>query len=105
MQYNAILFSLGGDYVVDFFGCKTKQEVWDRLDNMGSRWFFYPFAFVASEKSVVDAPEGLGELMGKRLKTVKRLFKQAGETFPDSMEALVNGVWPLSLLPDILYNR
>ena len=105
MQYHAILFSIDGSYVVDFLGCKTKQEVWDRLDNMGSRWFFYPFAFVASIKTLVDAPDELAELRGKRLKTIKRLFKTAGENFPDSMEGIANGNWPLGVLPDILYNR
>ena len=43
---------------------------------MGSRWFFYPFVFIATEKTIVEAPDCLEFLNGKRIKTVERFFKE-----------------------------
>ena len=40
-MYKAILFATDGDYVTDFER-KTKEEVEKEIENMGSRWIFYP---------------------------------------------------------------
>ena len=41
-NYQAILFHPEGDYVTDFTGRATVQEVWEEIAEMGSRWIFYP---------------------------------------------------------------
>jgi hypothetical protein len=50
----------------------------ERSEDMGSRWFFYPFHFIlsASGKTVKAAPAPLEVLNGKRLSTVKALFER-----------------------------
>lgn len=40
--YKAILFAPDGDWVTDCPG-DTIEEVIEQLENLGSRWFFYPF--------------------------------------------------------------
>ena len=102
MTYHAILFSLDAAYVCDFLGQKTKQDVLEKLENMGSRWFFYPFWFVTTGKTIVGTPCGMENLKGMRVKTLQRMFKQAAKHCPDSLQGVASGNWPPQLLPDIL---
>jgi hypothetical protein len=46
---------------------------------LGSIWLFYPFPFVVSDKTIIDAPDDLTHLKGKRIKTVLNLFKKVYE--------------------------
>jgi hypothetical protein len=73
--YSAICFTSDGDYVRDFYS-DSKEFISEEIENMGSRWFFYPFVFIATEKTIVEAPECLEFLNGKRVKTVERFFKE-----------------------------
>jgi hypothetical protein len=49
MKYKALLVTPDGDWVTDYWGCDTKHEVIEKLENQGSRWFFYPFQFVITD--------------------------------------------------------
>lgn len=73
--YKATLLSFDGDSVSEGMFNDT-AEVWDYINDLGSRWFFYPFAFVTTDKTVIEAPDDLRFLNGKRIKTVKRLFDE-----------------------------
>ena len=44
-RYKAVLFSLYGDWVTDYES-DTKEEVIDKIENAGSRWFFFPIAMI-----------------------------------------------------------
>jgi hypothetical protein len=91
MQYKAILFHPEGDYVTDFKR-DSKQDVWDEISEMGSRWIFYPIALISTDKTIVDAPEGLEFLIGKRIKTAVEFFKaQWKERSTEICEAINNG--------------
>ena len=87
-NYKAILFHPEGDYVTDFQR-ENKQDIWEELAEMGSRWIFYPIAFIATDKTIVDAPEGMDFLIGKRIKTVVRYFK---ETWQNDSEAICRDI-------------
>lgn len=52
------------------------SAAWRRADDMGSRWYFYPFCFVtsASGKTIVDAPAPMRNMIGRRVATVAALF-------------------------------
>ena len=52
------------------------------LNDMGSRWFFYPFHFVvtASGKTVKDAPEIMEHLIGLRVKALAEHFNEISKT-------------------------
>ena len=73
--YSAICFAPDGEYVRDFYS-DSKESISEEINNMGSRWFFYPFVFIATEKAIVEAPNCLEFLNGKRIKTVERFFKE-----------------------------
>ena len=48
-MYKAVLFSEDGDYVSDFLNSETIEEVVEKIDNMGSRWIFYPIWAVVNQ--------------------------------------------------------
>jgi hypothetical protein len=73
-KYYAILFSFDGDYQKESPQFDEISKVWDYINNLGSKWYFYPFCFVASNKTIQDAPDLLTGLIGKRITTIKKLF-------------------------------
>ena len=83
--YQAILFTPDGkNYVTDFHGCKTKDEVWSKINDMGSRWIFYPIAFVVTQncKKIVDCPDIFQGLNGYDIKTIKSILSVEFEYDP-----------------------
>lgn len=97
MKYQAVLFSVDGGFVTDFQS-PSKQQVWDKISNMGSRWIFYPFCFVSTDKTIVDTPEGLEWLKGKRIETVKQYFVDEYENNYETLMYIANGEVPISEL-------
>jgi hypothetical protein len=73
--YSAICFAPDGEYVRDFYS-DSKESISKEIENMSSRWFFYPFVFIATEKTIVEAPNCLEFLNGKRVKTVEQFFRE-----------------------------
>lgn len=73
-KYCAICFAEDGDFVRDFHN-DSKENVIKEIENMGSRWIFYPIVCVATEKTIVEAPEELSFLKGKRIKTAVEIIK------------------------------
>lgn len=59
----------------------TAEEAWGYSNDMGSKWFFYPFHFLtsASGKTIVGTPENLECFNGKRLGTVMRAFEKCSK--------------------------
>jgi|ERR1035437_1685722 hypothetical protein len=95
--YKALLFAPYGEFVSDFRDSKTILDVWEKIGNMGSRWIFYPIPLVATNKTIVAAPEGLEHLVGKRIATVKKWFEQKYEEngAGDICEAINEGEIPM----------
>jgi hypothetical protein len=54
-----LLVALDGAHQIDARNCDTIQECWEEIDDMGSRWFFYPVCFVMNEntKKISGTPE------------------------------------------------
>ena len=77
--YSAICFAPDGEHVRDFYS-DSKESISEKIENMGSRWFFYPFVFIATEKTIVEAPNCLEFLNRKRVKTVEQFFKENEDT-------------------------
>ena len=97
-NYKAILFHPDGDYVTDFRDSSTKQEVWDSIVDMGGRWIFYPICFVGTDKTIVDTPEGLEHLKGKRIETVRYYLKTVWHRDSDGVCDVINNGLPLNLI-------
>lgn len=83
-KYKAVLFAPDGDWVVDFRGCETIEEVQDKLCNMGSRWIFYPFhavivdrgALTTRTQRLVDVAHPFEEYKGCTIKTFKKMLNE-----------------------------
>jgi hypothetical protein len=45
-QYKAVLFAPDGDWVTDYAGSASVEEVQELVADQGSRWYFYPFSAV-----------------------------------------------------------
>ena len=90
-KYNLICMAFDGDYVTEKTGFDSVDSAWKRSNDMGSRWYFYPFHFVTSESgmTVIDAGHGLESFKGKRVNTVVKNFKKVSE-FPDLANADVD---------------
>lgn len=77
MPYKLICMSFDGDHVTERPEFETVEATWEHDNDMGSRWYFYPFHFVvtASGCTIVDAPFPLEYLERRRVRTVAHLFE------------------------------
>lgn len=52
IKYRAMLITADPKDVAYVFDCEgdTIQEVWDKVNDMGSRWFFYPIPIITRIK-------------------------------------------------------
>jgi hypothetical protein len=71
MSYKLIVMGFDGQYQTEG-EFNSVSEAWDRSNDMGSRWYFYPWHFVLSEsgKTIASAPDMLQRFKGKKLSTV-----------------------------------
>ena len=81
-MYKAILFSPDGDWVTDCQGL-TKEEVWDKVADLGSRWFFYPISAIIkdyggctlSSQRICEGYDLTEWMKGKSIKTVSHFLE------------------------------
>jgi hypothetical protein len=80
-MFRLICMAPDGDYVTEGSNFETVQAAWDRAEDMGSRWIFYPFSFVTTRSglTVKDAPEALSLFKGMRVKKVAALFERVSK--------------------------
>ncbi len=74
-----ICMSFDGEFQTDRPSFDSTSDAWDYANNLGSKWYFYPFVFVVSEsgKTVIDSADGLGFFNGRRVSTVARVIREA----------------------------
>lgn len=96
-MYSLICMGFDGEYVIEKDGFTTVNDAWKHANNMGSRWYFYPFHMVttASHKTVVNASYGLECVSGKRLNTVSKLFKKVSEYPALNLADVDNFIWAI----------
>jgi len=65
----------GQDYITDHRAA-TIADVWEAVNDQGSRWYFYPIPFVITatggpimRKRIVDTPYGFEHLRGCTVRT------------------------------------
>ena len=92
-NYQALLISTDGkDYVLDFHNQNTVNDVWDKIADMGSKWFFYPLCFVITDdntairskvdilrKRIIDTPEHFEEYKNVTVKTAMTMLQNDQE--------------------------
>lgn len=108
MAYKAILFHPDGACVSDFHKSKTIKEVWERVEDMGSRWIFYPIIVVASDNSpkkmsrIVDTAEGLEYFKKRESTTLQKYLKSEWESRKNEICDAVNEGLPWHMVyPDL----
>lgn len=71
-----ICMSFDGDFQAENPIFTEVDEAWSYSNDLGSKWYFYPWHFVVTDttKTIVAAPHGMEALVGKRTATVVRLF-------------------------------
>ena len=71
-----ICMGFDGEYQTERPEFKTIEEAWEYSNNLGSKWYFYPFHFVVSNscKTVVSPPDLVIWAKGKRIKSVSKIF-------------------------------
>lgn len=70
-KYQAIAFALDGDYITEG-NFETIDQAWERINDWGSRWVFYPLTGVVKNKRVVSFCDILPSLSNKDIKTVQK---------------------------------
>lgn len=76
-KYHLLCMSFDGDYIIERPEFETIEKTWEYNDDIGSKWYFYPFRFVVRGKSIKDTDERISCLIGKRIRTVKKVFEKA----------------------------
>ena len=76
-----ICMSFDGEYQKERPTFETPEAAWEYSNDLGSKWYFYPFHFVTSDsyKTIVSAPDLMRSLEGKRVQTVANIFKKVSE--------------------------
>ena len=75
---------------------ESTDEAWEYADELGSKWYFYPFHFVITEsgKTIRETPDGLEFLSGRRLSAVVGMFSETA-ALPEAQNV---GVWEFQRL-------
>ena len=83
--------SFDGSYVTEGRDFESVQAAWNRSEDMGSRWYFYPFHFVTTEsgKTIVSAPEPMSHLTRCRVKLVSEHFSEVSK-LPEMQNANID---------------
>lgn len=89
----AVLFSPDGYWVTDCRG-ETVEDVFQALNNLGSKWFFYPYshfiirdngALTKGTQRIVAAHEPFEEFQGRTINTVSRFLSEQDQEFHYAM--------------------
>jgi hypothetical protein len=92
--YKSVQFAPDGDWIVDYRGCSSVEEVWDLVADQGSRWYFYPFPAVIVDRGdltkgtqrIVDACWPFEYLRGRTIRTMGREIAE----HPELVEAVLS---------------
>jgi len=71
-----ICMSFDGEYQTERPVFQDSDKAWEYSNDLGSKWYFYPFHFVVSDsgKTIVDTPDLFSWARGLRVKTVSKFF-------------------------------
>jgi len=78
-KYNLIVMSFDGEYQEERPEFESIDKAWDYSNDLGSKWYFYPFHFVITNKTIVNAPGGFEWAERKRISTVARFFERCSK--------------------------
>jgi hypothetical protein len=77
--YKAVAFAYDGDYITEGEHA-TIKDAWERINDWGSRWYFYPWAAVADDGGIIaDACDDIGRVVGMTLQAAKKYIAEHTE--------------------------
>lgn len=86
-MYKAILFSPDGDFVTDC-EAETVEKVWEKVNELGSKWYFYPIPAVVHnvgrvtpEAILVDVTPAMSEYRRRKVRTLQTDLRNHPEEF------------------------
>ena len=104
-KYQLICMSFDGEYQTERPEFKSIDDAWEYANDLGSKWYFYPFHFVVVNKTIKDTPIHLEYFIDKRIKTVCGVFNRLSKKEklkacdPDQfLEAVINEILVLSII-------
>ena len=91
MKYSLYCFAPDGEYVKegDF---ESIDAAWNRSNEMGSRWIFYPIHIVAEDKVIVATCDELNHFIGGSLECLSQSLKTTDQE--DLCDSLNDGYIP-----------
>ena len=78
-KYQVICMAFDGEYQREGQMCSDIEAAWELSNNLGSKWYFYPFHFVVVNNTIRDVPSLMEKFLGKRIATVAKIFKELSE--------------------------
>jgi len=104
-MYKLICMTFNGEYITERPEFESIEDAWDYSNNLGSKWFFFPFHFVIKDKTIRDTPDQLRYFNNKRIKTIVKIFNKLskkpeliGADVDDFTFALIDEITTLSII-------
>jgi hypothetical protein len=96
--------SFDGEFVTERPEFESIDNAWEYANNLGSKWYFYPFHFVIKNKTIKDSPYNLEYFNDKRIKTIQKIFNETSKKrelensdVDDFIHALISEILVLSI--------
>lgn len=97
--YALVMIAPDGENVTEGNNFPTPAAAWQRCNDMGSRWIFYPIpvvTHVSRARTIADVPDGMPrEWIGRHLSTLIRALQPN----PEETLAYAEGKAPLFVYP------
>lgn len=95
-QYQLRCIAPDGEYKTEGEDFPSVESAWQRADDMGSRWFFYPVNVVTGKDRIISVPHGMSQdWIGKSFRRLCRAFAAESEHVCD----WINGKDQLGIYP------
>ena len=78
-MYQVMCMAFDGEYVTERPEFESIEDAWEYANDLGSKWYFYPFHFVIKNKTIKDSPCNLEYFNNKRIKTIQKIFNQTSK--------------------------
>ena len=78
-MFQVICMSFDGEFVTERPEFKWIDDAWEYANDLGSKWYFYPFHFLIKNETIKDTPINLEYFKNKRTKTVQKIFNRVSK--------------------------
>jgi len=103
-MFKVMCMSFDGEFVTEQPEFKWIDDAWEYANDLGSKWYFYPFHFLIENKTIKDTPVHLEYFKNKRIKTVQKIFNKVSKKrelknsdVDDFIHALIDEILVLSI--------